>query len=734
MDTLPEAELEKISKLVAHYAGHAQVEDRKKQASKRAPGRPSYKQRRGRQASFDKLPKAERKHARQTALRMLKSLLSLGYRIQSPAGVHPVLRGPKVNELQQTVAKLRSEKPPLNELRTIWESRDRASWALFVEPYAALAEQLIQKGEPFIGHDVAVEGLNFFSADVRLRQLQALALARSGAPHEANRILRALLEEGHEDVETLSLLARTHKDFWRLAAAPSRRRKELRIAYGYYLRGFEKTRNYYPGINAAALALILGKQRDAKNLATEVRKICLHAIRDKDRSYWSMATLADAYLILGDVRSARRSYADAVSRGGNDWTAIYATRRQARILSSRVLRSAHALDDCLPITPVVVFCGHMIDAPRRPVDRFPAALAEKVKDEISLRLDQWKAQIGYASAACGSDILFLEAMLERGGEIHIVLPMALPDFRKLSVDIDAAGNWGRRFSRVLKQAASITYAAQHRYAGHPVVFEYSNQVLLGLAMLKCQMFETELRPLAVWDGKPGAGLGGTADSVRMWRDAKQRVEIVKLDPPSPATAAVKSQGHRAPATLRSGPPIPEQKIRSMLFADVVGYSKLDETEIPIYMSGFMGRVASLLRTTQHKPEVKNTWGDAVYLVFKSVRSAGVFAIELRNMIRKTKWQKIGLLKSLNVRIGLHAGPVFSFQDPVLKQPTYTGSHVSWTARIEPIAEEGQIYASEPFAALAAATGVKEFACDYVGEKRLAKKYGAARVYLIRKRF
>lgn len=33
------------------------------------------------------------------------------------------------------------------------------------------------------------------------------------------------------------------------------------------------------------------------------------------------------------------------------------------------------------------------------------------------------ARLGYASAACGADILFLEAILELGGEAHVVLPL-----------------------------------------------------------------------------------------------------------------------------------------------------------------------------------------------------------------------------------------------------------------------------------------------------------------------
>jgi class 3 adenylate cyclase len=104
---------------------------------------------------------------------------------------------------------------------------------------------------------------------------------------------------------------------------------------------------------------------------------------------------------------------------------------------------------------------------------------------------------------------------------------------------------------------------------------------------------------------------------------------------------------------------------------------------------------------------------------------------MRDLVRGTNWNQYGLPNELNIRIALHAGPVYACFDPVLGKKTYNGSHVNRTARIEPVAEEGQIYASQAFAALATAEGVAEFVCDYVGTKQLAKKYGAIPVFLVR---
>ena len=53
-------------------------------------------------------------------------------------------------------------------------------------------------------------------------------------------------------------------------------------------------------------------------------------------------------------------------------------------------------------------------------------------------------------------------------------------------------------------------------------------------------------------------------------------------------------------------------------------------------------------------------------------------------------------------------------DPITGQHTFSGTHVSRAARIEPIAPPGQVYASEAFAALAAIQRGPRFGCHYVG--------------------
>ena len=170
---------------------------------------------------------------------------------------------------------------------------------------------------------------------------------------------------------------------------------------------------------------------------------------------------------------------------------------------------------------------------------------------------------------------------------------------------------------------------------------------------------------------------------------------------------------------------------AMLFADAVNFSKLTEPQIPRFLNHFLGAIGNLMSKSAHAPLIKNTWGDGLYFVFPHVRDAGLFALELCQLMVDTDWSKKGLPKAINLRIALHAGPVYACVDPVTGQQSYTGTHVSRAARIEPITPPGQVYSSQAFAALAAAQGVKEFTCDYVGQTPLAKGYGTFATYHVR---
>ncbi len=408
------------------------------------------------------------------------------------------------------------------------------------------------------------------------------------------------------------------------------------------------------------------------------------------------------------------------------------TRSQARLLLEYITGEPHQLDHCFVLPRIAVFSGHMFDRPERKVPRFPFDREPRVREEVGRLLNQLNAQVGFSSLACGGDLIFAESLLARGGEINIVLPFRKDEFKRASVDILPGTNLGERFERVLQNAANIFVLNEAGDPNDAAAFEFCNQALSGLALLKSRFLGMDVTPVVLWDGQRGDGRGGTQSFVDYWRQ-KSAVNVEIINPHDGHIKPQQPKGNISYETerIRKADLIkrPPMEIKAMIFADVVGFTKLAEVQIPIFVEHFMGRVSDLLN--RYRPLHKNTWGDAVCAVFDTVRDAGLFALGMRDLVCKTRWSQHGLPDELSVRIALHAGPVFPSQDPVLGKQTYNGSHVNRTARIEPITEEGQVYASEAFSALATAEGVKDFSCDYVGTKQLAKKYGAIPVFLVR---
>jgi class 3 adenylate cyclase len=171
-------------------------------------------------------------------------------------------------------------------------------------------------------------------------------------------------------------------------------------------------------------------------------------------------------------------------------------------------------------------------------------------------------------------------------------------------------------------------------------------------------------------------------------------------------------------------------MRSLLFADAVGYSKLSEDQIPLYITEFLGAIGELARASPHRYEHVETAGDGLYMVFADPLAAGGFALELSALAGGTDWAARGLPPGFNLRVALHCGPVHVGRDPLTGTGIYTGPHTSRAARIEPITPPGQVYASSAFAAVAAASG-GGLALTYVGRMPLAKGYGALGLYHVR---
>jgi class 3 adenylate cyclase/tetratricopeptide (TPR) repeat protein len=608
----------------------------------------------------------------------------------------------------------------------------RAKWINDVDKARGFVERAIREGEFLVAYDAALEARDQHRDDDWLRQQMALALAQMGSTNRARKILIALAEKNPTDRETLSLLGRTWKDEW---CADPTNDYALAAAFEWYGRAFEiEPPEYYPGINAASLALLRGDEQIARSLADRVLAICHEKLvaPNPGELYWITASLAEALAILDRRDESKETYKRASQVPNLSLRELSSTRRQARLLSKHLYARPDIFDECFPIPKLVVFSGHMLDPPSRRVPRFPPHKEGAVREAIEKQLETMNAGIGFSSAACGSDILFLEAMLNRGAAIHVVLPWPREEFIRSSIDIAQNEAWTERCERVLQRAASIRVLGELEMPVSPVGLEYCNAAMIGLARLYAQSVDLDIAPMAVWDGMLGAP-GGTGSFVRYWRTHGVPVKIIPLTS-EPATqmsetATQETIGLDADDDFETWVRAAgRQEIKAIMFADVAGYTKLAENAVPKFVAQFNQRVSTLLARSSSGPININTWGDAFFFVFNRVEDAGQFALDLRDLVTTTNWSELGLPSDLNIRIALHAGPVYVSFDPVSRQVTFAGAHVVRAARIEPITHKGEAFASEEFAALAASEEASGFRCDFIGTTQLPKKYGAFRIY------
>jgi adenylate cyclase len=298
-----------------------------------------------------------------------------------------------------------------------------------------------------------------------------------------------------------------------------------------------------------------------------------------------------------------------------------------------------------------------------------------------------------------------------------VLPFDAEQFVRTSV-ASAGEGWVTRFRRCLAKASSVTYGTLDASTEDTdALYAYGGQLAMGLALLRAGFLATQAVQLAVWDGKPARGVAGTGADVATWRKRKLVTDVIAID----------DGGDKVPSTPAPRPPSP-MSVKAILFGDIKGFSKLRERDVPKFVDYVLGACGRVIDDCE--VDARNTWGDGLYLVLPSADAAARCASRLQTMMRTLDPGPLG--QQLGLRLAGHVGPVFDCYDAVTKQRSFFGSHVTRTARIEPVTPEGEVFVTEPFAA-ALALGDAEFTCDYVGDVPTAKGFGNLRMCVLKQR-
>jgi tetratricopeptide (TPR) repeat protein len=169
-----------------------------------------------------------------------------------------------------------------------------------------------------------------FPYAVALRQQLALSLMGSAefTDHEAARVeIEELFNLAcvFRDHEFLSRFGRIYKDKGDQLLGESMSHQEFLhnkplayrhylAAFQYYETAFQITGNYYPGINAATLALLIGNHEKQKSLAEQILALCAALPFNAPDQTWILATQGEACLLLGNTEAATHFYQSALQR------------------------------------------------------------------------------------------------------------------------------------------------------------------------------------------------------------------------------------------------------------------------------------------------------------------------------------------------------------------------------------------------------------------------------------
>jgi hypothetical protein len=200
---------------------------------------------------------------------------------------------------------------------------------------------------------------------------------------------------------------------------------------------------------------------------------------------------------------------------------------------------------------VLVFAGHMIDAPDRETPRFPAnkesVAREKIKEAVLKEMNNGPGvSAAYAGGASGGDMLFQEVCAELGIETRLYLAVQPPIYVNTSVK-KAGSDWVQRFwnlhaahaarnqVRILSQFTEVKGDVEYlpvwlRDKQNYTIWQRNNLWMLYNAIAEAcdqKTGDPNLTLIALWDGAEGDGPGGTGDLVQKVEHLGARCEIIK---------------------------------------------------------------------------------------------------------------------------------------------------------------------------------------------------------------
>jgi tetratricopeptide (TPR) repeat protein len=496
-----------------------------------------------------------------------------------------------------------------------------------------------------------------------------VAFARAGALDEAWRLFRAGgYDRGSDNPQALGIKARLLKDR-ALRAEGEERRRLYGESAAAYRHSAEIRAATYPMINAASLSLLAGDSTEAAALAANVLGRIDAEPGEAETPYYRVATRAEALLLLDRHDQARAAFAEAVALAPRAWEDHASTLRQFALILAAQGRDSAWLDAHRPPRSLH-FGGHM---------SFDAKVIrrEHLDEKIAALLDEENVGFGFGALAAGADIIIAEALLERGAELHAVLPGGPEAFAAVSIDPFGKA-WRKRFDAVLGRAETVRPVRPLGARPDSAMIGLADEVAMGAALINGRRLESSAVQLLVLDCREEPN-GTSGRSREIWAAGGRRQRI--LTAPREIRSEVAGGDEAGPHPLA-------------VLAVGAGGGALLETALTRLRDHLMDLPAPAL-----PPYLTE---DRLILAYSGPGEAAEAAVRL-------------LASSSDLRIGGQYGPAPNFRDPFSGAVRLARAATAAAAGALASAPPGTACVTDDFAAALAAAGTHRPASEYIGE-------------------
>lgn len=662
---------------------------------------------------YRKLTESEKEYDRIMSITTLKTIIMFGYTICPQFSHHPHALATRFLQFSNRVEGTRS----LRALFQEWKNHSPEEWAQTYHYYSTLSEKVIAMGSPLFALDIIAEAekTENYSQDIRIRQLKALALARSGSPLPAKDILLSLYQEGQRDGETMGILARTFKDLWKMFRGEERADKYLEQSHHYYYEGYlnavEKEQwqaAEYNGVNAATTAFLLDL-----DISTGLTQKILALIRHNERvhDYWYWASLGEMLLLSRHYEEGIKAYNQATESAKNsgDYASIASMKEQVALILERMDIKNPELSGFFNVPPVLCLTlwGKIPLLPVSP-EHFEPFVEKIFGSRLITIIHKLKPESIFLPVTHDVEFLVAEYLLKHSIPLTLFL---MPEMRETKANCRIADR-EKRFDIIRKKALIITPL--------DTIADFSTlsreQILLmtaGNATLRAKSTGGDVIHVPI--GRISPSEKSTWKLYNGFIEKRnERIRRVYFNREALAKFEDLSQNDNvSPLTGRG-----KSTVVAQMKTSVTICIQQEEKEWSLDMlslnTALFDVIASQLQHISGKVVVHYADFDGVTLVFSDPLEAARWIIECRSELHQIDWEVFSMKEEPQFHFLLDTWSYMQMYNPLLKRHTISDSRLTVLRETCQTLLSGKIFVSKAFELIFSFAAPDDMHLDYSG--------------------